>query len=73
MPNLPTAEILTAINQNQGYPITDEQLSRALATHQRIRANLDAIRAIQFSYIDSISPYHVLIWIESGGTMPIAR
>jgi hypothetical protein len=67
---VPDETMFRAILDNQGLTLTDERLTRAVAGHAAMRAELEALRAVPLSFLDPVlEPGTAIQWIEQGGQL----
>ncbi len=64
-----SADRYRAALADQGLPpLTDERLAAAVAVHQAMRPDLEALRAVPLPYLEPVSePASALAWLERGG------
>lgn len=64
----PTEAAFRAILTSQGLTLSDERLAQAVVTHDAMRQDLLALRAVPLSFLEPvIEPGTALQWIEQGG------
>ena len=63
-----SVEFLTEWATLQGLSYSPERLTYAQVEHARMRAELEALRAVPLSYVEPvIEPATALAWLENGG------
>jgi hypothetical protein len=64
----PSSQTYQALLEVTGLELTPERFADAMALHESMRPQLEALRAIPLSFLDPvIEPATALQWIEDGG------